>query len=71
MMNIEPNYDEMMKLYDRLETVKQGMGERYLLHPSNFVQNRNKANDDTPMLYSTTVGQMKFIRKMLKKAARL
>lgn len=32
---------------------------------------KNMALDDTPMLYSTTVGQMKFIRKMLKKAARL
>ena len=32
---------------------------------------KNRANDDTPMIFSTTVGQMKFIRKMLKKAARL
>ena len=47
MIDIEPNYDEMMKLYDRLGTVRQEMGERYLLHPNNFVQNRNKANDDT------------------------
>ena len=46
MIDIEPNYDEMMKLYDRLETVKEKMGDRYLLHPDNFVQNRNKANDD-------------------------
>ena len=47
MMNIEPNYDEMMKLYDRLETAKEKMGDRYLLHPNNFVQNRSKADDDT------------------------
>lgn len=46
MIDIEPNYDEMMKLYDRLETAKEKMGDRYLLHPDNFVQNRNKANDD-------------------------
>lgn len=46
MIDIEPNYDEMMKLYDRLETAKEKMGDRYLLHPDNFIQNRNKANDD-------------------------
>ena len=45
MLDIEPNYDEMMRLYDRLETTKASMGDRYLLHPNNFVQHKFKADD--------------------------
>lgn len=51
MINIEPNYDEMMKLYERLETAKEEMGDRYLLHPANFVQKRIKANDSARNSY--------------------
>lgn len=39
------DHNEMMRLYERLESAKESMGDRYLLHPNNFVKHKYKEDD--------------------------
>ncbi len=43
MLTADPQ--KLAELYERIEVVKEDMGDRYLLHPRNFIQHKNK-NDD-------------------------
>lgn len=45
MIDIQPDYDKMMELYAKIDAVKEDMGERYRLHPSNFVKHKDKDDD--------------------------
>jgi hypothetical protein len=45
MIDISPNPDKLMELYERLEVVKEDMGSRYRLHPSNFVKRKSSQDD--------------------------
>lgn len=42
---LKTNLDKLAQLYERLETAKEQLGDRYLLHPKNFVQRRDTPYD--------------------------
>lgn len=48
---LETNPTELAKLYERLEAVKESMGENYRLHPKNFVKRREPQDDFTGNYY--------------------
>lgn len=43
MLNTDPN--KLAELYERLEVAKEELGDKYLLHPKNFIQRRETPYD--------------------------
>lgn len=43
MLTADPN--KLAELYERLEVAKEELGNKYLLHPNNFIQRRDTPYD--------------------------
>lgn len=39
------NPDELAKLYERIEVAKESLGDKYLLHPKNYISRRETPYD--------------------------
>lgn len=67
---LETNPTELAKLYERLDAVKESMGENYRLHPKNFVKRREPQDDFTGNYYLPD-DNMEFSASLLIRAEEL